>query len=234
MRLGYIGQDEAPAAYVDTRPWYIRARDWLADSTVVNAAAAARDYTLDEAQQAIQALYTAGVNFDQTMSDLLNAQANVASVGDPDLQSQYDDLVSRGSSIKGAISTAVNSVQSIVAWIKQNLGVDIGQGANPPAGLQGLGIIQLVPLALLGAVVAATALATAWIVDARSAITKIQALTQLANSVPPDQRASVVNNALKQSGGIAATVSSVNSFLIIAAVIAAGVFFAPQLKRLIK
>lgn len=228
MRLAALADDQAP--YVDTRPWYIRARDWLADSAIVNAATSARDYTVDETQRAIQELYQTGLNFDQTYSDLVNAQPQVASVSDPDLQSQYDDLVSRGSYIKSVISDAVAGVQNVAAWVKENTGVDIGQGSS----LQGLGFVQLVPLAIIGAVVAATALAAAWITDARSSISKIQALQQLAETVPPDQRASIVNNALKQSGGITGTISSVNSFLVIAAIIAAGVYFAPQLKRLIK
>jgi SOS response regulatory protein OraA/RecX len=222
MRLSNLAADEV---VVDSRPWYIRARDWLADSAVVNAATAVRDWSVAEAQQAIQDLYNAGIDFHNTRDELLSLQSTAN--GNADLQAEYDGLMSRGNLIDSTITTAVNSVQAIAQWIKENTGVDISS-AGPPAGLQGLGFIQVVPAAIIGGVVAATALAVAWIVDARSAITRIRALQEAGLS--PDQIAA----ALKQQGGLTGAVSSVTGLLVVGGLLLAGIYFAPQLKRLLK
>jgi hypothetical protein len=223
MRLDGLGTALADAT--DTRPWYIKLRDWAADSAVVNAAVAVQDYTVQETQAAIKALYDAGNQFHSTYTELQN-YADAAQQS-PDLATEYSDLVSRGNYINTVISDAVASVQSVVQWVKDNVGTDIS------GSLQGLGFVQLIPAAILGAVVAATALAVAWITDARSAITKIQALQQLANSVPPEQRADVITAALKQSGGLTETISKTTTLLVVGGVVLAGVFFAPQIKRLL-
>lgn len=223
MRLHGLGTALADAT--DTRPWYIKLRDWAADTSVVNAAVAVQDYTIDETQKAIKALYDAGNQFAATYAEL-QSYADAAQQS-PELATQYSDLMSRGNYINTVISDAVASVQGIVQWVKDNVGTDIS------GSLQGLGFVQLIPAAILAAVVAATALAVAWITDARSAITKIQALQSLALTVPPDQRASVINSALKQSGGLTDTLKQGTTLLVVGGVIAAGIFFAPQIKRLL-
>jgi hypothetical protein len=223
MRLRGLGDDTA--TYVDTRPFWIKARDWLADSAVVNAATAARDWTVDETAQAIQDLYSTGLTFQQTMQDLLAVQNQAAQ--DPDLKSQYDDLVSRGGTVNSTITAAVRGVQNVVQWVKDNTGSDISASTTAPPSLQGLGFIQVIPLAIIGGVIAATALAAAWIVDARSAIGKIQAMQ--AAGLTPDQ----ISVALKQSGGLTGAVSSATGFLVVLGIIAAGVYFAPELKKLV-
>jgi len=215
----------------DTRSWLTRARDWLADSSVVNAAVDLQNYTVEETQAAIDALYRAGIDFQNTWNQLRGYSSQVAASGSPELQQQYADLVSRGSLLGATLSDAVSSVQSIGTWVKQNVGIDLST-PQAPGTLYGLGFVQLIPLAIIGGVLAATALAVAWITDARSAITKIQALQQLVQSVPEAQRAAVIKDALAQSGGIANTVSKTTSLLVVAGVIAAGIYLAPEIKRL--
>lgn len=223
MRLHGLGI--ALADTTDTRPWYIKLRDWAADSAVVNAAVAVQDYTVDETQKAIKALYDAGNNFAATFAEL-QTYADTAQQS-PDLANQYSDLVSRGNYINTVISDAVASVQTIVQWVKDNVGTDIS------GSLQGLGFVQLIPAAILAAVVAATALAVAWITDARSAITKLQAIQSLAATVPEDQRASVISSALNQSGGLTGTLKQATTLLVVGGVVVAGIFFAPQIRRLL-
>lgn len=225
MRMGSLADEVA-----DTRPWYTRVRDWVADSAVVNAATAGRDYAVDEAKRAIEDLYNRGLEFQQTLSQLAGYQ-NVA-YQSSDLRAQYDELMSRGANVNAVIRSAVASVQGIAAWVRQNMGVDLDTPPQPFLG--SLGFVQVIPLAIIGGVVAATALAAAWIVDARSAITRLEAMQSLIESVPPDQRAGVLDQMLQQSGGITGAVSSIKGLLIVGAVIAAGIYFAPQLKRLTK
>jgi hypothetical protein len=245
MRLRGLGEDIMPGAYaaassgtnapnVDTRSVLTKVSDWWNDLAVIRAYTSAKQWTIDEARQAVSDLYQTGLDFVATYNQLTALNSQVQASGSPDLQQSYADLISRGAGVRDAITKGVSTVQVVAGWVKQNLGVDLG-ASNPPAELQELGYAQvLIPIAVIGAVVAAIALATAWIVDARSAISKIQALQQLAESVPPDQRADVIKTALEQSGGLGATVRSATGLLVVGGIIAAGVFFAPQLKRLIK
>jgi hypothetical protein len=213
----------------DPRPWYIQARDWIADSAVVNAATSGRDYALEEARQAIASLYDTGMEFQRTLGELLSLEGHASQ--SPELSAQYRALVSRGHTVNDVIRNAVRSVQSIAGWVRENMGVDLD--APPTPMLSGLGFVQVIPLAIIGGVLAATALAAAWIVDARSGIDKIHALQRLVEGVPMEERAGVIEDALKQSGGLTATISSAQNLLIVGAIIAAGIFFAPQLKRLV-
>jgi hypothetical protein len=246
MKLHGLGDDYImPGAYaaassgmnapnVDTRGLMTKVSDWWNDLTVVRAYQSAKQWTIDEAKQAVDQLYQVGLDFVSTYNELAALAPQVQSSGSPDLQQNFSDLLSRGNVLHKSISEAVASVQNISAWVKNNLGVDFGAGA-PPAGLQALGAgIELIPMAIIGAVIGAIALATAWIVDARSAISKIQALQTLAESVPEEQRAAVIKQALEQTGGLGATVRSATGLLVIAGVIAAGVYFAPELKKLVK
>ncbi|MGH8744737.1 MAG: hypothetical protein ACREUY_10715 [Burkholderiales bacterium] len=213
---------------LDTRPWYDRVRDWVADSFLVNAATSARDMAVAEAEQAIAVLYAKGMEFQSTLNELL-ALSGIAAQS-PELRQEYDVLVARGNTVNTVIRSAVRSVQNITAWARDNLGLTLS--IPPPPMLSGLGLLPLIPAALIGGVIAATALAAAWIVDARSGIEKIRALQALAETVPIEQRADVIGTALRQSGGLTSAISGAKNLLIVGAIIAAGIYFAPQLKRL--
>jgi len=227
MKLGAVGSNGTEQ--VDTRPWYDRVRDWVADSALVNAATSTRDYAIEEAQQAIAALYQQGIEFQNTLRELLSLQ-NVAAQS-PELNEQYNALVSRGNTVNAVIRNAVASVQGIAQWVRENMGLELN--SPPPPMLHGLGFVQVIPLAIIGGVVAATALAAAWIVDARSGIEKIRSLQALAETVPEYQRAEVISGALKQSGGLTGAISGVQNLIVIGALIAGAIYFAPQLKRLV-
>jgi hypothetical protein len=245
MKLRGLGDDFImPGAYaaassgtnapnVDTRSLMTKASDWWNDLAVVRAYQSAKEWTIAEAKSAVDQLYQVGLDFVSTYNELASLSPQVQSAGSPDLQQSYADLLSRGNVLHKSISEAVASVQNVSAWVKNNLGVDFGAGPPPP-GLQALGGIELIPMAIIGAVIGAIALATAWIVDARSAIGKIQALQTLAQSVPEEQRAAVIKQALEQTGGLGATVRSATGLFVVAGIIAAGVYFAPELKKLVK
>jgi hypothetical protein len=214
-------QVAAAVAGQDTRPWYTRVRDWLADSAIVNAATDVRDYTVAETQKAINDLYQAGLTFQSTLSELKTLGSDAQQ--DPDLAQQYSDLVSRGNVINDTIIKAVNGIAGVVSWVKQNVGQDV----TSPGALQGLGFVELVPYAIIGAAVAATALAIAWITDARTQIDKINAFKSAG--LNPQQ----IADAMKQSGGVSGAFSSATGLVFIIGIVAAGIYFAPELKKLV-
>jgi hypothetical protein len=202
--------------------------DWLANNPLTNALVGVRDYSVDEAKQKIRELYNTGMEFQQVFAQL-QGYSDVAQ-SDPALSSQYSALMSRGSVVRQTISSAVAAAQNVVAYAQDKLGLDFSDVGTPPPGL---GVLPaLIPAAIIGAVVAAVALAGAWIVDARSAITKLDQIQQIAMGVPPEQRASVIRDLVAKTGGIG---DQFQKIVLWGAIAAAVIVFGPTLyKRLRK
>lgn len=200
--------------------------DFLANNPLTNMLTQLRDVSVDEAKQKIRELYSTGLEF----QDVYNQLAGYVGIAqtDPTLSAQYNALMSRGGMVRDTISAAVATVQNIVAYARDRLGVDFSDVGTPPPGL---GFIQVIPAAIIGGVIAAIALAAAWIVDARSAITKLSRINDIVNTLPPEQRAAAVQQLSKQSGGLG---DQFQKIVLWGAIAAGLIFFGPQLLKRFK
>lgn len=103
---------------------------------------------------------------------LLNARPKVMATRDAQLIADYNSAVARASSIDRTIKNAVgawNTARSRYAGITDNTSMVIGDaidtvrswfGYDPSQGLNGLGAIQLIPLAVAGGIAAAVIIVT--------------------------------------------------------------------------
>lgn len=125
-------------------------------SSGVNTAVTAVEGLSKEWTDKVAQLKKAGSDFTNTYNNMLSLQSTVAK--SPQLQSEYNDLMSRGSTLKNTISTLLNGIQSIYNSIT---------GSSSTAGLSSLGILPAIPIWLsVAAIAGAITLLTKWITDA--------------------------------------------------------------------
>ena len=110
-------------------------------------------------------------------------------VGDrvpPEMMGEYENLISRGSTIQSTIDTITGGIDKAVSWFKGAFGLD----AVTLAKRGQLGAIPLLPVA---AISGAMALIGYWITDTMQFIRRMDEFERLrAQGVPPDEAAKAV------------------------------------------
>jgi hypothetical protein len=96
----------------------------------------------------------------------------------------------------------------VYAWIKSNLGVN-------------LGVLPLVPIAVLGGITAATAAAIAWNNEANNESRKLEIIA----SLPPEQRARALSQTFQSTTG---NLANLGMWLALGA---AAIFLLPKLLK---
>lgn len=117
-----------------------------------------------ELKAKIAELFNVGLDFDKAFTRLERLREIARK--DPATYARYNELAARGGAVKSAISSAVQKVQSIYAWVKENLGIS-------------LGALPLIPIAIVGTVVTAIAVARAWIVEANNEARRLEIIAAL-------------------------------------------------------
>jgi hypothetical protein len=129
-----------------------------------------QNLSIAELKAKISELFSIGMEFDKTLSRLERLRA--VAQQDPARYARFNELAARGGAVKAAISNAVGRVQSVYDWVKANLGVN-------------LGVLPLVPIAIVGVVITAIAAAQAWISEASAEARRLEIIA----SLPVEQRA---------------------------------------------
>ena len=119
-----------------------------------------------------------------------------------EIQSQYSDLISRGQSIKstietvtGAIDKAAATYQDVKNWLAEKFGLN-GVEIDEKTGQ--LGIIPLIPIAIIGASLAAMG---KWVLDAYEFSGKLDKMKELeSQGMSPSEAAAVVEKSLIGQG----------------------------------
>lgn len=142
--------------------------------------------TIDDVKAKINALYQAGLNFDKAKARLEKLKPVAAQ--NPQTLARYNDIMNRGGGLKSTISTAITKIQDVYNWVKSTLGIN-------------LGVLPIVPVALLSGIVAATAAAVAWINEANTEAKKLEIIATL----PVEQRAAALANPQTITGNISKT-----------------------------
>jgi hypothetical protein len=164
------------------------------------------DLTIDDVKRRIAALYQAGIDFDSARSRLQRLQS--VAYANPETRARYDDIMSRGGGLKSAVAGALEKVRDVYAWIKSNLGIN-------------LGVVPLVPIAVLGGIAAATAAAVAWISEANAEARKLEIIA----SLPVEQRARALTQTFQSTTG---NLANLGMWIALGA---AAVFLLPKLLR---
>lgn len=110
--------------------------------------------------------------FQMSRAELQRLGAAVAATTDNDLWQQYGDLVARADSLESTIQGALDAVDSAIRYAKNALGL----GAVRRLG--GLGIVWLIPVAIIAAAIAALGY---WLTDfakVRARILQQQSIAQ--------------------------------------------------------
>lgn len=131
------------------------------------------DIDLATAKQKIAEFYAVGLEFDKVLSRLMALRGVAAQ--NPAMLNRYTQLVARGSETKGVITSAASKVRDVHAWVKENLGVN-------------LGVVWFIPVAIIGGIIAAIAAAKAWIDDAKAEVRRLEIIAAL----PIEQRANAL------------------------------------------
>lgn len=109
----------------------------------------------------------------------------------PELQAEYRKVIDKGSTIRSLIENATRAVDSIASIIAR---------AKAILGLGELGVLPLIPAAVIGVVTASLAAIGAWTVDAIKLQKKLDAAESLvARGVDPVQAYSIVGQATAES-----------------------------------
>jgi hypothetical protein len=134
------------------------------------------DLDLDTAKAKIAEFYAVGLEFDKVLSRL-NALRAVA-MRNPAMLVRFDDLTRRGASVKGIITSAAGKVRDVYAWVKENLGVN-------------LGAVWFIPIAIIGGIIAAIGAAKAWMDEAKAETRRLEIIAAL----PREQQAQALATA---------------------------------------
>jgi len=126
--------------------------------------------SVTELKAKVSELFNLGLRFDRAFSRLERLRA--VAQQNPATYSRYNELAARGNAVRSAISGAVQRVQSIYSWVKDNLGVN-------------LGALPLIPIAVIGTLLTAIAVARSWIVEADNESRRLEIIAAL----PESQRA---------------------------------------------
>lgn len=131
---------------------------------------------LDSVKAKIKDLFATGIEFDRALARLQNVRGIAGS--DAVVRARVDGILFRGEQIKRTISNAVQSLQGVYGWVKENLGIN-------------LGFLPLIPIAVIGGVLSALATAKAWITEANAEARRLEIIAAL----PQEQRAKALASA---------------------------------------
>lgn len=200
-------------------------------SAVNSASGVAQDWTPDW-DAARQNLISKAQEFTQLWNSL--TQLAPAASSDPQLQSDYNTLMARGDYIRSTVQSITQGFDSGADWFNNTLATfrnAVGLGEVPRAGvralmrLNGLGILPLVPIAVILAAVAAI---TYWITDAYTMQGRLNlaAKVQAAGGNP----ASILN-----AGSVFGSMQGISRNLVILGGMALiGLVAWPKLKKYVK
>lgn len=150
--------------------------------------------TLDAVRAQVAKLRRTGVEFDKVYTRLQSYQQIAAK--DPTKYASYYRTLQKGDAVRAQIRKAVESVQSIGAWLKDNFNVSLGD----------LGAIPLIPIAVVGGIIVATNIALSWIPEAMREMSIMDAVRAAISGGDPKLAASILEKAGKKdttSGNIA-------------------------------
>lgn len=133
------------------------------------------DLSIDDVKAKIVALFNAGKDFESAKARL--ARLAPVAAQSPELRARYDDIMARGNGLASVISTALQKVRDVYQWVRENIGINIG-------------VLPLVPIAILGGVIAATAAAVAWNNEANNEARRLEIIA----SLPPEKKAAALAN----------------------------------------
>jgi len=160
--------------------------------------------TIDEVKSRINELYRLGLDYDRALARLQRVAAVAAS--SPESKRRYDEIMAKGGGIKRAISDGVQAVQNVYAWVKEKIGIN-------------LGVLPLVPIAVVSGVIAAIAAAKAWIDEANNEARRLEIIATL----PPEQRAKALT---VQTPTVTGNLATLGMWLALGAV---AIFVLPKL-----
>lgn len=197
---------------------------WLDDlfGTASSAASTVVDSIADipsEWTAKVNELKARAAEFMNLFSDLETRQAQAAAAG---LSAEYNNLMSRGATIKARVLQVTNAIDGVYNSVSNLFGLS---GFKPGSGLGNLGLIPLIPIAII---VGAIALMVSWITDAYTMRNKLAAAQAVGANA-----AQITQIASGGGGGLLSTVTgglmgNVGLFLMIGA----GVLLAvPLLKK---
>lgn len=138
----------------------------------------------------------------------LNQQRSTVSRQAPAVQAEYNDLLSRGSKIRstidyvtGAIDKAAAMYDSVKSWISETFG--FGDIDEPIERYEQMGLIPLIPIAVI---VAALAAITKWTSDAYEFNARLNEIQRLeAQGIGPREAAAIVERTMDKGifgGGV--------------------------------
>lgn len=198
-------------------------------SAMTSASTTAQDWS-QSWDQAKNALIQKAAEFTQ-LYNRLRSQAAVAN-SDPQLSAEYQALMAKGDYIKSTVSSITQSFDSGANWFSNQLSSlknMIGLDGVPKAGLgslmrlNGLGILPLIPIAVI---VAATSAIVYWLTDAYTMKNKLD-LAEKVHATGGDID-SVLN-----SGTFGGGFAGLSKNLVIIAAAGAAIYFLwPKLKKI--
>jgi len=134
---------------------------------------------LETAKAKIAEFYRVGLDFDRALSRL-NLLRNVAAQNSA-MFTRWNDVMSRGSSVKNTIIAASSKVRELYAWVREQFGIN-------------LGIVWFIPIVLIGGIIAAIGAAKAWITEADAEARRLEIIAALPDA---DQRSRALATAAR-------------------------------------
>jgi len=110
---------------------------------------------------------------------------------------EYNDLIARGKKIKSNVQSITSKIDGAWAWLKSNFGFDGIEEANNMARINGLGVLPIIPIAVVGGSIA---LLGKWVSDAYIFMEKLKESKrlQMEKGLTPEQAAKVVDRLEKK------------------------------------
>lgn len=172
-------------------------------------------FSLDFVRAQVAKLRNVGLDFDATYKKL-ESYRNITAQ-DPIGNQGYYTLLRDGDVVRNQIRKAVDSVQSVANWVKENLGI----------GLNDLGALPLIPVAVAGAIVLAVAAATNWITSAKREIARLDAAKAALASGNAALASEIIASGQQEvDQSITGNISSTAKWVAIAAI---AIFLLPKL-----
>lgn len=152
-------------------------------------------FSVDYVKERVRKLKDIGVEFDETYKKLESWRPLAQK--DPIANASYYKLLKTGDEIRLQITKAISSIRSVYDWILKNTGVALGD----------LAAVPLIPIAIVGAILAAILAAEGWIKDAKVEMARLQSIQQVIKNAPPEQQAELAKKLLAKEVAPSAIVS---------------------------
>lgn len=157
--------------------------------------------TLEDDEKGIITDFKAKAREFWTLWERLESREMEVANQSPDIKRQYAELLTRGENIRtkvewitGLIDKAANAYADVKDWLTDTFGL----GDLSYNQVAGLGVIPLIPVAIIGASVAAIGY---WIKDAYQFNAKLDEIKRLERrGIPPDQAARIVERTFGSKG----------------------------------